>query len=357
MQKTDSVQDLRALISETFNEQLREPEVIKLQLVRAGDVLDDCNTLIESGLEDGCTVDVVKQQRHFIVTGSDDCTAKLWDLESGKCFMTLVGHDGPVSAAKISPDNRLVATSSKDGTVKVWCAADGDCVFTADHDEPVHSTSFSPDGHLLATGTNDGVVFLWDVSTSERVQVLQMPDVAPVRSIDFSSDSASVLIACGDNGATHVWNLANDECVLELKELEEIVLSASFSPDGRTIVTGCSDDMAQVWNSETGSCIHELEGHEGAVYSTSFSPDGRLILTSSSDGTAKLWKAKSGDCVRTLLGHDSDVLSACFSPDGSLIGTSSDDETAKIWSTRTGQCIHTLEGHTAPIHSISISMA
>lgn len=355
LRNADFVQDLRALISEEFNEQLCETEAMKLQLVHDNDVLEDCHTLKESGLEDGSTVEIVKRKRRFILTGSADCTAKLWDLDSGKCFMTLRGHDGPILAAKISPDNLLAATCSHDGSVKVWRVASGDCIFTADHDQPVMSTTFSCDGRFLATGTYDGIVFLWDVNSGKRIQMLRMPEVAPVRSIEFSADSTSILTACGDTGATHLWNLVKDECVLALKELEEIVFSACFSPDGRTIVTGCSDDTAQVWNSATGSCIHELEGHEGAIYSTAFSPNGRFILTSSSDGTAKLWRTKSGDCFKTFCGHESDVLSACFSPDGSLVGTSSDDTTAKIWSTTSGQCLFTLEGHTAPIHSISIA--
>ncbi len=50
----------------------------------------------------------------FIVSGSGDRTAKIWDVESGRCLHTL-GNDevGPkdagVTSVAISPDGRFVA--------------------------------------------------------------------------------------------------------------------------------------------------------------------------------------------------------------------------------------------------------
>jgi hypothetical protein len=77
-----------------------------------------------------------------------------------------------------------------------------------------------------------------------------------------------------------------------------------------------------------------LEGHTDGVYPASFSTDGRRILTAGDDGTAKVWDAKTGTETLTLKGHTAGVTSASFSADGSRIFTASDDMTAKLWDAR-----------------------
>ncbi len=81
-----------------------------------------------------------------------------------------------------------------------------------------------------------------------------------------------------------------------------------------------------------------LRGHAGVndsvigVGSASYSPDGKLILTESNDGTARLWDATTGVERATITGHGfTGVQSARFSPDGSRIVTTGGDDAAKVW--------------------------
>lgn len=72
------------------------------------------------------------------------------------------------------------------------------------------------------------------------------------------------------------------------------VWCVAFSPDGKTILTGCRDRMARLWDAATGQPIgppmaHPFLEHFGQL-SVSFSPDGRFLLTTDS-GTARFWDA------------------------------------------------------------------
>jgi len=71
-----------------------------------------------------------------VVTGAGDTTAKLWEAGTGRLLRTLEGHEGGVSSAAFSPDGqghegwvlsatfspdgRFVVTGSSDGTAKIW---------------------------------------------------------------------------------------------------------------------------------------------------------------------------------------------------------------------------------------------
>jgi len=75
----------------------------------------------------------------------------------------------------------------------------------------------------------------------------------------------------------------------------------------------------------------ELTGHTASVRSASFSADGRWIVTASLDNTARVWEAASGREVAKLTGHTDSVWSASFSADGRWIVTASRDNTAIIY--------------------------
>ena len=59
---------------------------------------------------------------------------------------------------------------------------------------------------------------------------------------------------------------------------ESEVQAASFSSDGRRVVTASWDKTARLWDAETGNPVGEPMRHESLVYAASFSPDGRHIV-------------------------------------------------------------------------------
>ena len=56
----------------------------------------------------------------WVVTASDDKTARLWDTASGKELHVLRGHEGGVRSAQFAPDGKWVVTASGDETARLW---------------------------------------------------------------------------------------------------------------------------------------------------------------------------------------------------------------------------------------------
>ncbi|KAF8045562.1 hypothetical protein N665_4717s0001 [Sinapis alba] len=58
----------------------------------------------------------------YLITGSDDHTAKVWDYQTKTCVQTLDGHTHNVSAVCFHPELPIILTGSEDGTVRIWHA-------------------------------------------------------------------------------------------------------------------------------------------------------------------------------------------------------------------------------------------
>jgi WD40 repeat protein len=100
-----------------------------------------------------------------LATGSDDMTARLWDLASGETCAIIDGHCGLVEAVAFHPDGKTLATGSQDGTIKLWDTATGEelAVLHA-HADAVWSVAFSPDGATLVAGS-EGAFQVWSAGT------------------------------------------------------------------------------------------------------------------------------------------------------------------------------------------------
>lgn len=109
------------------------------------------------------------------------------------------------------------------------------------------------------------------------------------------------------------------------------LIVATFSPDGRRIVTASFDRTTKVWGSGTGLELLKLSGHGNSVRSARFSPDGKTVVSASSDETARIWEVETRIALLTLTGHTGWVNSAAFGPDEQTILAASYDHTARIW--------------------------
>lgn len=54
------------------------------------------------------------------VSGSADCSIKVWDLQNGVELYSLLGHDGPITSVAMFPDGERAVSSSGDGAIIVW---------------------------------------------------------------------------------------------------------------------------------------------------------------------------------------------------------------------------------------------
>jgi serine/threonine protein kinase/WD40 repeat protein len=104
-----------------------------------------------------------------------------------------------------------------------------------------------------------------------------------------------------------------------------------LSPDGMRVLL-VDLETAVVADVLTGENITPPMKHGFGILHATFSRDGRRVVTASSDFTARVWDADSGAPIGPALRHDKGVRFAAFSPDGRQLVTGSHDKAARVWT-------------------------
>jgi WD40 repeat protein len=290
----------------------------------------------------------------LVMTASEDTTARLWDTTTSKEITPLKGHEGPVTSAAFSPDGKRVVTVSEDKTVRLWDVATGkETTMLRGHEGPVTSAAFSPDGKRVVTASKDKTARLWDTATAKEIAVLRGHD-GTIWSAAFSPDGKLVVTASLDKTA-RLWDTATAKEIAVLRGHDGTIWSAAFSPDGKLVVTACLDNTARLWDVVAGKDVAVLRAHESGVNSAAFSPDGKLVVTASRDNTARLWDPTSGKEIAVFRGHQESVRAAVFSPDGKTLVTASEDNTVRLWDATSSKEMTVLKGHTGSVNTAAFS--
>jgi len=120
----------------------------------------------------------ISPDNRWVVTGSLDKTARLWDLSAKDPAanpIVLRGHEGEVTAVAISPDNRWVVTGSLDKTARLWDLSAKDSaaspIVLRGHEDAVIAVAISPDNRWLVTGSADKTARLWLLQMKDLVDL------------------------------------------------------------------------------------------------------------------------------------------------------------------------------------------
>lgn len=292
----------------------------------------------------------------YIVSGSDDGTARKWDI-CGEEEIASMDVDGPVNSVTFSPDGKyvvsaggstihvgepltwkeiahmtlerpvtsvalsldgkyVVSSSWWDSTIHVWETLTGREVTRMTHNTVV-SVAFSPDGQYVVSG-GQGSVRVWKAFTGQ--EVAHMPHDALVTSVAFSADGKYVISAV--HSTIHVWEPLTGKEIAHMT-IEEGITSIAVSPDSKYVVSGSYDHTARVWEVSTGLEVARMT-HDSRVTAVAFSQDSKYVVSGSSwdssdsrgyGSTARVWDASTGVEVARI-NHGYSVTSVAFSPDG-----------------------------------------
>ncbi|MBT4863649.1 MAG: hypothetical protein HON53_00825, partial [Planctomycetaceae bacterium] len=290
-----------------------------------------------------------------LLTGSEDYTARVWDVKEGKQLVPLRGHNWFVWDAAFSPDGTQIVTAGQDGIAIVWTYNAKDvkevrwsvpaniqqgAPFTG-HTGPVFAAAFSPDGKDVVTGGYDRNVLIWKPEEVEayRWEKLQSlgTTTGQLTAEQRVAPAAKARRLDGHIASVRAVRFFRKDSSVGSVSSPKAASSTAAATNNLLVLSSGDDGTVKVWNAATGTAIKTFRGHGSWVRTSAFAPDGQSVLSGSGDGTARQWSIADYAEIRELAGrefsgHGNAVLSASFSHNNRNIVTASQDRTAKTWS-------------------------
>ncbi len=166
-----------------------------------------------------------------------------------------------ISAANLSPNERVLVTGHTNGTVKLLAFPSNEPLAEySGHSGMVIGLTFSPDGRTIASAASDGYVSLYDVA-GRRLVAHFRAQTQSVRGLCYSPDGRRLATFGTLNDPAKVWDLATLRPLITLPANGRLYFAAAFSPDGNILLGADAYGMFGIWRAPSFS---QLEPDERA---------------------------------------------------------------------------------------------
>jgi WD40 repeat protein len=335
----------------------------------------------------------------LLISGSEDRTAKLWDMKTQRALATLGGNGDTIRDVAFTPDEKSVLTLTGDGIIKVWnlrALEDRDVLWRGTN--ALRDLAVSSDERTIATLDSLGWIHVWDRVRGAEIRSAQTGgpngnatafamSFSPTEHVLTWAGWSSLELLNYDLGETNSFPLAGrfgfcgpafspdgrelafaDGANIRLLDMatrkprmfapiERTVFGLAISPDGSLLAAAHAGGNITLWDRASGREITNVLAHPPEAHDVEFSPDGQILASAGVDATGKLWDVTpSGLKLRyTLRGHVGWV-NLVFSPDGRrVVSSGSGDEAPKLWDTKTGLQTGTIYGRGGRIVRVAFS--
>ena len=271
-----------------------------------------------------------------IITSGNDGMVFGWDPSTlANRWEREIADDGEqyVSLA-MRGDGELLAASHEGDLVVAWVRHDQKlAIFQHELAGTPVSLAVSTDGHWVAAGCLEGTILLFDASrwyANKKMEVGprdRLPSLKVgsfVAAVAFSPDGKLLAATFGDDAKLQTAILSVPDG-RELKRFPTTGTALAFSKSGRSLCAGES-----VYDTRTWQPRYKLET---AFYAraAAFSPDGKWLVTGGTDNRLTFWNALDGTRLAAVRAHDDRLNAIATSADGGKIVSSARDGRARVW--------------------------
>ena len=209
----------------------------------------------------------------------------------GRLLRTLTGHSHWVQAVEVTADGKRVISGSDDNTVKVWNLETGEEQFTlSGHSGYVRAVAVTADGTRVISGSYDNTVKVWNLETGEEPSTLTGHS-SLVEAVAVTADGKRVISGSWDK-TVKVWNLDTGEEQLTLSGHSRSVIAVAVTADGKLVISASDDKTVKVWNLDTGEKIATFSG-DADFHSCAVTPNGLTIVAGDAGGMVHFLKLEN----------------------------------------------------------------
>lgn len=230
--------------------------------------------------------DIMMPKQPLIITGSRDSTLRVWklpkptdpsylqaesdaDAEDSPFYVrTLTGHQHSVRAIAAHADT--LVSGSYDCSVRVWKISTGETVHRLQgHNQKVYSVVLDHARKRCISGSMDYLVKIWSLETGSALYTLEGHS-SLVGLLDLNCDR---LVSAAADSTLRIWDPENGQCKSTLTAHTGAI--TCFQHDSQKVISG-SDRTLKMWDIKTGYCKKDLLSDLSGVWQVKFN-DRRCV--------------------------------------------------------------------------------
>ncbi|XP_060561144.1 striatin-3-like isoform X8 [Ruditapes philippinarum] len=302
-----------------------------------------------------------------LITGSEDHTLKLWNLQKTvpakkaasldvEPVYTFRAHVGPVLCLAVSASGEQCYSGGIDSSIRCWNIPSSnidpydsfDSNVLQDtmvaHTDAVWGLSIHNTKSQLLSCSADGTVRLWSPGTKSPLLntfTVDSEDGVPT-SVDFVRCDPGQMVAAYTSANTYLFDLETNKQVLtlETKQNNDAGTNNQINcvvnhPTLPITITAHEDRHIRFFDINTGKMIHSMVAHLDAVTCLAVDPNGLYLLSGSHDCSIRLWNLDSKTCVQEITAHrkkfDESIHAVVFHPSKPYIASAGADALAKVF--------------------------
>ncbi|KAJ4359083.1 SCF ubiquitin ligase complex subunit cdc4 [Ascochyta clinopodiicola] len=224
---------------------------------------------------------IMMPKEEMIITGSRDSTLRVWklpkpgdrsimqtgssaanDLDNPYFVRALTGHHHSVRA--IAAHGDTLVSGSYDCTVRVWKVSTGETVQRLQgHAQKVYSVVLDHGRNRCISGSMDNMVKVWSLETGQCIFTLE-GHTSLVGLLDLSHER---LVSAAADSTLRIWDPENGQCRSRLCAHTGAI--TCFQHDGQKVISG-SDRTLKMWNVKTGEFVKDLLTDLSGVWQVKF---------------------------------------------------------------------------------------
>lgn len=305
----------------------------------------------------------------MLITGSEDHTLKLWNLQKTvpakksasldvEPLYTFRAHSGPVLCLAMSATGEQCYSGGLDGAIHCWHLPHS-AIDPYDSYDPEVLTS-TLEGHTdavwrlavnhtkghLVSASADGTCKLWAPQQKAPLLNTYSCDSEGIpTSVDFVRDETDKIVVSYKSAISWLHDVETGKPLMKLqpagitgpadaagKYINRIIAHPTLP----LIITAHEDRYIRFYDLNDGSMVHAMVAHLDSVTSLAVDAHGLYLLSGSHDCSIRLWNiANKKTCVQEITAHrkkfDESILDVAFHPSKPYIASAGADAIAKVF--------------------------
>ncbi len=298
---------------------------------------EEIETVIQRGHELAVVAVAASPDSNYVVTGSRDKSAKLWELSSGREVRSFLGHDFSVTSVDISRDGKYLLTGSNDETVRLWEMETGKEIFSLNPvKERITHVAISPDMKFFVTAALRYNVPVYDFVSKKKLTEIEVSQESNHNGVDVAISPDSKWVAFGeDNRLMTVYNSTDWHKTYTFEYgagwCGGCATFVGFSPDSKSAFMVSHHGSAKKYDMASGELLQQYADEMTDPSSIAVSPNGKMVAVATKKEIF-VWDVDSGkELYKFNPGVEQEINQTIFSRNSKQLIISCDNNTAILW--------------------------